>query len=142
MKHHILTLAALAFLIIPFIAHADAPPPPEMAKAFFVNLKDGDTVQNPVKIQFGISGMEIAPAGTDKPNTGHFHLLIDTQLTDAQKQLPIPNDPQHMHFGKGQTDASITLSPGKHTLQIVMGDGKHKLHNPPVMSDVITVIAK
>ncbi len=139
-----LIVAAMSILFcIPFVARAaDAPVAVTPAKAFFVNIKDGDTVTSPLKIAFGISGMEIAPAGTDKPNTGHFHLLIDTELTDDQKKLPIPKDEQHLHFGKGQTEASIDLKSGKHTLQIVMGDGNHMLHNPPVMSEKITVTVR
>lgn len=142
MKHIMITLAALASLTAPHLTYAadsETVQQAEQAKAFFVNLKDGDTVKNPVHIVFGISGMEVAPAGMHEPNTGHFHLLIDTQLTDEQKQYPIPKDDQHLHFGKGQTEDTLTLSPGKHALQLVMGDGDHMLHNPPVMSDVINI---
>jgi len=147
MMRNIILAVAFALFCVPFAARAaDAPAPaaatPAVAQAFFVNIKDGDTVTSPVKIKFGITGMEIVPAGTIKPNTGHYHLLIDTDLTDEQKKLPIPKDDQHLHFGKGQTEATIDLKPGKHTLQIVMGDGNHMLHNPPVMSDKITVTVK
>jgi len=144
MIRNIIFAAALALLCTPFAAHAaDAPATaPAAAHAFFVNIKNGDTVTSPVNIKFGITGMEIAPAGTNKPGTGHFHLLIDTTLTAEQQKLPIPKDDQHLHFGKGQTEATVTLKPGKHTLQIVMGDGNHMLHNPPVMSDIITVTVK
>lgn len=110
--------------------------------AFFKNVKDGDTVTSPVTVKFGISGMKIAPAGDMTAGTGHFHLLVDTALTEEQKRGPIPKDDQHLHFGKGQTETTLELKPGKHTLQIVMGDGAHMLHNPSVMSDMITVIAK
>jgi hypothetical protein len=112
---------------------------PADAKAFFVNLKDGDTVASPVTVKFGVTGLTLAPAGTDTPGTGHFHLLIDTSLSPEEMKFAIPNDAQHLHFGKAQTEATITLTPGKHTLQIVMGDGKHELHNPPVMSRPITI---
>lgn len=120
---------------------AEAVPAPAPA-AFFIDLKDGDTVASPLKVKFGVNSLEIAPAGTDKPNTGHFHLLIDTELTDEEKKFAIPADDKHIHYGKGQTEAEITLSPGKHTLQIVMGDGGHMLHSPAVMSDKITVTVK
>ena len=134
-------LLALTMLIAPMIYQAayakDVP-----AKAYFKNLKDGDTVSNPIEITFGLSGMTVAPAGTNTPNTGHFHLLIDTQLTKEEMQYAIPKDDQHQHFGKGQTETTITLTPGKHTLQLVMGDGNHMLHKPPVMSDVITINVK
>ncbi|MEZ0225024.1 MAG: DUF4399 domain-containing protein [Alphaproteobacteria bacterium] len=122
-------------------AEAEAVPAPAPA-AFFIDLKDGDTVASPLKVKFGVNSLEIAPAGTDKPNTGHYHLLIDTELTDEEKKFAIPADDKHIHYGKGQTEAEITLSSGKHTLQIVMGDGGHMLHNPPVMSDKITVTVK
>jgi len=112
------------------------------ARASIVSPKDGDTVTNPVKVVFSITGMNIALAGSSEPNTGHFHLLIDTQLTDKQKKSAIPNDKQHLHFGKGESETTLNLKPGKHTLQVVMGDGKHMLHNPPVMSDVITITVK
>jgi len=137
----LMTMAALALTLSPVSVHA-ADPAPQPAKAFFKNIKDGDTVHNPVHLEFDLTGMKVAPAGTMTPGTGHFHLLIDTQLTDAQKKLPIPNDTQHMHFGKGQTEATITLPPGEHTLQLVMGDGLHRLNNPPVMSDIIHVTAE
>lgn len=140
MTRYIMLSALFVLLLAPLFVHAADIP--AMPHAFFVNLKDGDTVTSPVKISFGITGMEIAPAGTAKPNTGHFHLLIDTELTAEQKKFAIPKDDQHLHFGKGQTEASIDLKPDRHTLQIVMGDGNHMLHTPPVMSDKITILVK
>jgi hypothetical protein len=115
------------------------------AKVFFVNLKDGDTVKSPVMIKFGIEGMELAPAGTDKANTGHHHLLIDRPALgkgeDGMDEVNnnIISDEKHVHFGKAQTEASIELAPGTHTLQMVLGDKDHIPHNPPVASDVITI---
>lgn len=111
-------------------------------KAFFANLKDGDTVTSPFKVKFGLEGMQVKPAGDLTPNTGHFHLLIDTELTGDQLKTSIPVDDSHRHFGKGQMEADVTLPAGKHTLQLVMGDGNHTPHNPPVMSDKITVTVK
>ena len=140
-KYRLLSLLALAVLAFSTL-HYTAQAADTHAKAYFVNLKNGDTVSNPIKITFGISGMKIAPAGTNEPNTGHFHLLIDTQLTAEEKKFAIVKDDKHLHFGKGQTETTLTLTPGKHTLQIVMADGNHVLHNPPVMSDVITVNVK
>ena len=146
MIRNFILAAMLAMFFVPIAAHADedddAPAASPAPHAFFINLKDGDAVSSPLNIKFGIVGMEIAPAGTNKPNTGHFHLLIDTELTADQQKLPIPKDEQHLHFGKGQTEATIELKPGKHTLQLVMGDGNHMLHNPPVISEKITVTVK
>jgi hypothetical protein len=115
------------------------------AKVYFVNIKDGDTLTSPILIQFGLSGMGIAPAGLEgeqTANTGHHHLLINAELTGEALKAPVPADEQHVHFGKGQTEATITLPPGKHTLQLVLGDWSHIPHNKPVMSERITVTVK
>lgn len=114
-------------------------PAPEGAKVYFLNLKDGDKVKSPVTVQFGLSGMGVAPAGTEKEKTGHHHLLIDTELTGEALNEPIPADDDHKHFGGGQTETTIELAPGEHTLQLVMGDWSHIPHNPPVMSERITI---
>src|SRR5579883_406776 len=133
----------LTVLVAVFLAGAagTAIPTPSApgAKVFFVDLKDGDTVKSPFTVHFGISGMTLAPAGTETPNTGHHHLLINAKLEgDALKQ-PIPADAHHLHFGKAQTEAVVTLPPGKYTLQLVLGDWSHVPHEPPVMSQPITV---
>jgi hypothetical protein len=91
-------------------------------------------------VKFGIEGMEVAPAGTEKPQSGHHHVLIDTKLADYKS--PIPADDHHVHFGKGQTEAKLDLKPGKHTLQLVLGDHNHAPHDPPVQSEVITITVK
>ena len=88
-------------------------------------------------IRFGLVNMGVAPAGIDRPNTGHHHLLVDTKLPPLDQ--PIPNDFNHLHFGAGQTEAAVTLSPGRHTLQLLLGDANHVPHDPPVMSQPITV---
>lgn len=111
-------------------------------RAFFENLKDGDTVTSPFKVKFGISGMVVKPAGDNTPNSGHFHLLIDSELTGDALKTTIPKDDTHLHFGKGQTETDLTLPAGKHTLQLIMGDANHVPHNPPVLSDKITVTVK
>jgi hypothetical protein len=112
---------------------------PAGASVYFINLKDGDAVTSPFRVQFGLTGMGIAPAGVEKPNTGHHHLFIDTTLSDDQLKTPIPSDAQHLHFGGGQTEATVTLPPGTHTLQLVLGDWSHVPHVPPVASQVIKV---
>jgi len=135
------SLLVAALLGIPALAFAETAAPPN-AVVYFINLKDGDTVSNPFKIQFGLSGMGVAPAGVEKPNTGHHHLLIDTTLTPEELKQPIPVDDKHRHFGGGQTETVLTLPPGKHTLQLVLGDWSHVPFNPPIMSPVITVTVK
>jgi Domain of unknown function (DUF4399) len=135
-----ITLALAMMLATVSLAGAGETPAPEGAKVYFINLKDGDTVTSPVTIRFGLSGMGIAPAGTEAPNTGHHHLLIDADTLEGDAlNEAIPMDEHHVHFGKGQTEASVTLSPGKHTLQLVLGDWSHIPHKTPVMSEKITV---
>jgi hypothetical protein len=112
-------------------------PAPPGATVFFITPGDGATVSSPVTVKFGISGMAVAPAGTMTPATGHHHLLIDTQLADTS--LPVPSDKNHLHFGKGQTETTVELPAGSHTLQLVLGDGNHIPHDPPVTSGVITI---
>ncbi|CCD97929.1 DUF4399 domain-containing protein [Bradyrhizobium sp. STM 3809] len=134
-----LTLSAAALATTPVVMAGETPAP-ENAKAYFINLKDGDTVSSPVLIRFGLSGMGIAPSGTEAPNTGHHHLLIDAPALEGDAlNEAIPVDAEHVHFGKGQTEASVNLTPGKHTLQLVLGDWSHIPHNKPVMSERITV---
>src|SRR5215470_5551257 len=117
-------------------------PSPQGAAVYIINVKDGDTVTSPFKVQFGLSGMGVAPLGVQNERTGHHHLLIDTKLSDEELKRPIAADAQHVHFGGGQTETTVTLPPGRHTLQLVLGDWSHIPHNPPVMSAVITVTVK
>jgi hypothetical protein len=111
---------------------------PAGARVYVVSPASGATVKSPFKVVFGLTGMGIAPAGTQFENTGHHHLLIDTELP-KDLTLPLPADAQHVHFGKGQTETTVTLPPGKHTLQLVLGDHLHIPFNPPVVSEKITV---
>ena len=120
---------------------AETPSPPG-AKVYFINLKDGDEVGSPFLVQFGLSGMGVAPAGVEKPNTGHHHLIIDATLAPDELTQPLPADDHHRHFGGGQTEAMVSLPSGKHTLQLILGDWTHIPHSPPVMSDVITVTVR
>ena len=119
------------------IATGETARPPN-ASVYIISPKDGDTVTSPFRVQFGLSGMGVAPAGIDTPNTGHHHLLIDVDKS-LDPNEPIPQDKKHLHFGAGQTEALIELSPGKHTLELVFGDLSHHLFHPPLTSDVITV---
>lgn len=140
-------LPALAFALIsasaPILAQ-DTPAPAD-ARVYFANLKDGDTVKSPVLVVFGLSGMGVAPAGTEKDNTGHHHLLLNRpplgEGEDGADELiyGLPADDNHMHFGGGQTETKLDLPAGEHTLQLVLGDLNHVPHKTPVTSDVITI---
>ena len=110
------------------------------AKVYIIEPKDGATVSSPVKVVFGLSGMGVAPAGTQVENTGHHHLLIDNPEVVMSQALPA-ND-QVKHFGKGQTETMLELKPGKHTLQLLFADWKHQPHNPALMSDKVTITVK
>lgn len=140
------TIAALAmFTVISGPLMAGNTPAPEGAAVYFVNLEDGATVEGPVKVVFGLSGMGIAPAGTEAENTGHHHLLINRPPfgdgpEDAEMlEYGIYADDNHVHFGKGQTETTVELPPGEHTLQLLLGDLNHAPHDKPVMSDVISI---
>ena len=109
-------------------------------KVYFINLQDGDVVENPILIQFGLSGKGIAPAGIVKENTGHHHLLIDVKTIDFN--MPIPSSKNHLHFGGGQTETLIELDPGEHELQLVLGDLYHAPHSPPITSKKIKILVK
>jgi ABC-type proline/glycine betaine transport system substrate-binding protein len=111
---------------------------PADAKVYIISPKNGAIVHNPVLVQFGLKGMGIAPAGVKFDNTGHHHLLIDTDAP-ADLNAPLPATDKIVHFGKGQTETTLTLSPGKHTLQLLLADMNHVPHQPPVISDKITI---
>jgi hypothetical protein len=140
--------AGLALCLATTPTFAGETPSGKDAKVYFIHLQDGAEVTSPVKVQFGLSGMGIAPAGVEFENTGHHHLLIDRPALGKGEEGAdefnnnIISDEQHLHFGKGQTETSVKLAPGKHTLQIVLGDKDHIPHNPPVASEVITITVK
>lgn len=140
----ILAITALCLSAALASAGGETPSNPD-AKVYFVNLADGDTVQSPVTVVFGLSGMGVAPAGTEKENTGHHHLLIDRppigEGEDGADELAygLPADDNHLHFGGGQTEVTLDLAPGEHTLQLVLGDAGHVPHATPIVSDVITI---
>ena len=116
---------------------------PRNAKVFFVAPVDGAAVTGPVKVVMGAEGIGIAPAGTDKPATGHHHILIDADLPKGEQALaPLPMNEHVKHFGKGQTETELTLAPGKHTLQLVAGDGNHIPYDPALASKKITITVK
>jgi hypothetical protein len=112
---------------------------PAGAEVYIISPAAGAKVKNPVTIRFGLKGMGVAPAGVVFDNSGHHHLFIDTPLpTDMTQPMPAVEG-KVVHFGKGQTETTMTLTPGKHTLQLVLGDATHTPHNPPVVSKKITI---
>ena len=110
-------------------------------KVFFINPSDGDVVTSPVAIKFGVTGMEIVPAGIDRPESGHHHLLVNVDELPNMK-MPIPADINHLHVGKGQTEPTIELPKGKHTLQLLLGNYLHVPHSTPLISKKIEIIVK
>jgi len=134
----IAALTLLASLAAPLAAAQERTPSPPGAKLFIITPKNGATVHNPVVVKFGLKGMVIAPAGTKAENSGHHHLLIDTD-PPADMNAPLPATDKIVHFGKGQTETSLTLPAGKHTLQLLFADATHIPHNPPLMSKKITI---
>src|SRR3954464_6338753 len=110
---------------------------PAGAAVYFVDIKDGQTVPTKFTVHFGLKGMGVAPAGSDKELSGHHHLLVDTEVPPLDQ--PIPSDFNHLHFGAGQTEAEVTLTPGEHTLQLLLGDKNHVPNTPPLMSEQIKV---
>ena len=129
---------ALAVVAVSALA-ADLPrsPAPKDVELYIISPADGETVASPVTVRFGLRGMGVAPAGVAMENTGHHHLLIDA--APPALNMPVPADANHVHFGKGQTEAQVTLAPGKHTLQLLLADHLHIPHDPPVMSLRVTI---
>ncbi len=113
---------------------------PDGAKVFFITPVNGDTVSNPFNIEFGIEAMSIVAAGDNQAHSGHHHLLVDAGLPDLA--LPIPSDTSHIHFGDASTSTELTLDSGEHTLRLLLGDHRHIPHDPPVISELITITVK
>ncbi|MBT3049202.1 MAG: DUF4399 domain-containing protein [gamma proteobacterium symbiont of Ctena orbiculata] len=132
------TIAIILFLIASIgLAHT----PPEGARVFFIGLEDGAVVSSPVTLKFGIEKFGITPAGTKgkrRHTAGHHHLLVDLKQPPDLDQ-PIPRDAQHIHFDQGETEVQLELSPGRHTLQLLLGDEDHEPHDPPLISEKITI---
>lgn len=112
-------------------------PSPVGAQVFFITPASGDIVASPVELEFGLSGMEVAPSGDDRPNSGHHHIIVDSEL--PLLGLPIPKDDLNVHFGDGRTKTALTLAPGEHTLQLLLGDYLHIPHDPPLFSEQIRI---
>ncbi|PCI64490.1 MAG: rod shape-determining protein RodA [Kordiimonadales bacterium] len=132
------SIAVTALLVFPFSASADdATPSTEGAKVYFIFPADGAKISGPVTVRFGLKGMGVAPSGIEKAGTGHHHLIVDAPLPSVTDFIPA--DEHHKHFGGGQTEVTLTLAPGKHTLQLLLGDQSHLPHVPAVYSKKITI---
>ncbi|HEY2808591.1 MAG TPA: DUF4399 domain-containing protein [Steroidobacteraceae bacterium] len=132
-----LILAAL-LLAAPWALAADRTPAPPGAQVYIIAPKDGTRIHGPVLVQFGLKGMGVAPAGIKFDDTGHHHLLVDADVPE-DLSLPLPATQKILHFGKGQTETTLNLPPGTHTLQLVLGDRNHVPHDPAVISPKITI---
>ena len=136
-------LVPISLLLSLTAAAEDRSASPSGAEVYFVAPADGATVSGPVTVRFGLKGMGVAPAGIKFDGAGHHHLFIDTDVgADLTQPIPPAVDNKILHFGKGQTEVTLTLPPGKHSLQLVLGDYLHVPHNPPVVSKKITITVK
>lgn len=123
-------------------AHAGSTPAPKEAYLYILWPGDGEVIKGAFWCRFGLRNMGVAPAGVAKENTGHHHLLIDVDASELDMNEPIPADRTHVHFGAGQTEARVDLPPGRHTLQLVLGDVDHVPFNPPVVSRKISITVR
>lgn len=133
-------IATASLALVGTVMAQDRTPAPEGASAYIISPINGDTVTSPVTVVFGLDGIGVAPSGTEKENTGHHHLLINTDVPTLDEAIPA--DDNHVHFGGGQTQAEIELPAGEHNLQLLLGDLNHVPHNPPIMSEPITIVVE
>ncbi len=130
------TLALSGFLLLLSPSLFAASPAPKGVELYLISPQEGAQLKSPVRVRFGLKGMGVAPAGVRKKNTGHHHLLVDVQGLPALNQA-IAKDARHLHFGGGQTEVSLKLKPGQHSLRLILGDHAHIPHNPPVISQEV-----
>jgi hypothetical protein len=136
--NRLISALALAALATAALAQ-DRSAAPSGAEVYIISPKNGEKVHGPVTVRFGLKGMGIAPAGIKFDNTGHHHLLIDTDVADVKLDAPLPATDKIVHFGKGQTETTVTLTPGKHTLELLFADYLHLSFDPPLHSQKITI---
>ncbi len=136
--NRILVTLCITLLATLGVAQDRSTPAPN-SEVYFIAPQDGATVHGPVTVRFGLKGMGIAPAGVKFDNTGHHHLLVDTDFSELKADAPLPATDKVLHFGKGQTETTLTLAPGKHTLELVFADYLHGSFNPPLHSKKITI---
>jgi hypothetical protein len=136
--NRILLALGLTLMATLAVAQEHSPPAPN-AEVYIIAPRDGATLHGPVTVQFGLKGMGIAPAGVKFDNTGHHHLLVDTDFSELKLDAPLPATDKILHFGKGQTETTLTLPPGKHTLELVFADYLHNSFQPALHSKKITI---
>jgi Domain of unknown function (DUF4399) len=139
MKRPTLALALAAGLLATLALAQDRAAAPAGAEVYIIAPQDGAKIHGPVTVRFGLKGMGIAPAGVKFDNTGHHHLLVDTDLAEVKLDAPLPATDKIVHFGKGQTETVLTLAPGKHTLELLLADYQHVSFEPPLHSKKITI---
>jgi Domain of unknown function (DUF4399) len=135
-------ILVLGICLAAAVAAADRQAAPAGAEVYIITPSNNATVHGPITVRFGLKGMGIAPAGVKFDNTGHHHLLVDTDVSELSLDAPMPATDKILHFGKGQTETSLTLAPGKHTLQLVFADYLHQSFDPPLLSKKITITVK
>lgn len=133
---------ALMFGLVAAAAAEERVAPAPGAEVYIVSPRDGQTVHGPVTVRFGLKGMGVAPAGVSFDATGHHHLLVDTDLSQLDLSAPLPVSEHVLHFGKGQTETTLDLAPGRHTLQLVFADRAHRSFDPALVSRKITITVK
>ena len=134
-----LLIALGVTLIATFAVAQERTPAAANTEVYFIAPNDGAKLRGPVAVRFGLKGMGIAPAGIKFDNTGHHHLLIDTDISELKLDAPLPATDKVVHFGKGQTETTLTLPPGKHTLELIFADYLHNSFDPPLHSKKITI---
>ncbi|SEL13640.1 DUF4399 domain-containing protein [Halomonas daqiaonensis] len=134
-----LALAGSMLVAAPALAQMERTSAPEGSEVYFISPEDGATVESPFTVRMGLKGMGVAPAGTQAEGTGHHHLLVDTPLDEVDLDQPLPANDAMRHFGGGQTETSLELESGEHSLQLLFMDANHVSFDPPVTSDAITI---
>ena len=139
MRRSAVPILAAAALALPLVAEAaERQPSPPDAKVYIVWPRDGQVIKGgKFWLRMGASNIGIAPAGVQKVNTGHFHVIVDADPPPMDE--PIPNNKNYLHFGGGQTEARLELPPGRHTLQLLFSDARHVPQDPPLLSQKIAV---
>jgi hypothetical protein len=137
MKRFLLALSA--GLLATMALAQDRTPAAAGAEVYIIAPRDGAKIKGPVTVRFGLKGMGVAPAGVKFDNTGHHHLLVDTDVSELKLEAPLPATDKILHFGKGQTETTLTLAPGTHTLELVFADYQHLSFDPPLHSKKITI---